>query len=96
MLTEEQAQQLNLNQHALEAAEIGYNKASAELNRYDELLNWIKNNYSTYTPEQKEKLSAMMPEVTAKYNELKAKKEQYFMDQYEAKQQIDYYNNLSA
>lgn len=96
MLTEEQAHQLNLNQHALEAAEIGYNNVSNKLAQYDNLLASIKNNYASYSPAQKARLSALIPQLSAKYNELKQQRYKYFMDQYEAQQQISYYNDLAA
>jgi flagellar biosynthesis chaperone FliJ len=60
MLTEEQANQLRLEQYALEDAEIRYNKVQQQLEKYNTLLNTIKDNYNSYTPEQKARISAKM------------------------------------
>ena len=96
MLTQEQANQLNLQQHALEAAQIGYNQVQAKLDKYDSLLNEIKNNYASYSPEQKARISSLMWNISAQYQDLKRQRENYSLAQYEAQQQIWYYNNLAA
>lgn len=96
MLTQEQANQLNLQQHALEAAQIGYNQVQAKIDEYDRLLNSIKDNYNSYSPEQKAKISSMMWQISAQYQDLKQQRQNYSLAQYEAQQQIWYYNNLAA
>lgn len=95
MLTEEQANQLRLEQYALEDAEIRYNKVQQQLEKYNTLLNTIKDNYNSYTPEQKARISAKMWDISAKYRELKDQSYKYSIAQYEAQQQIDYYNGLA-
>ena len=96
MLTEQQAHELNLQQHALEAAEIWYNRTQAKLDEYNSMLASIRDNYSSYTPEQQEKVSSLMDKVTQDYQALKKQREDYSLARYEAQQQINYYNDLSA
>lgn len=96
MLTEEQANQLRLEQYALEDAEIRYDKVQQQLEKYNTLLNTIKDNYNSYTPEQKARISAKMWDISAKYRELKDQSYKYSIAQYEAQQQIDYYNQLAT
>lgn len=96
MLTQDQERQLRIAENQLEQTSLMYNDAQKKLDSYANTLNQISANYNNYTPEQKAKIAALLPEVSQKYNDLKAKKEQYFMSQYEARQQIDYYNRLNA
>lgn len=96
MLTQEQANQLNIQQHALEAAQVWYNQTQEKINRYDAMLWEIRDNYSSYSPEQKARISSLMWEISAEYQALKKQRQDYSLAQYEAQQQIWYYNQLNA
>ena len=88
MLTQEQANQLNIQQHALEAAQVWYNQTQEKINRYDAMLWEIRDNYSSYSPEQKARISSLMWEISAEYQALKKQRQDYSLAQYEAQQQI--------
>jgi hypothetical protein len=59
-------------------------------------LNEIKNNFNSYSPEKQAQVSSLLDSVANKYQELKNQRERYSLAQYEAQQQIDYYNQLAA
>lgn len=72
MLTQQQANDLNIQQHAMEAAEIAQSKAQKEMDRYYQAMQNATNQYNNLSPENQAKVTALLPEITNKYNQAKA------------------------
>lgn len=96
MLTQEQANQMTIAQNQLEQAQLSYNALQNKINSYEKILNEVSSNYNSYTPEQKAKIDGLLPQLSEQYNQIKKQKQDQFLAQYDAQQQIDYYNRLNA
>ena len=96
MLTQEQANALNLEQHALEAAELRQMDAQKEIDKYEKLLTDIRDNINSYTPEQREKIADMLPRLTEGYNSAKDKRAKAEDDYCQRINKINEYKALDA
>lgn len=96
MLTQEQAQGLNIQQHELEDAELQQAKAQKEVDRYYEAIQKASDAAKNGTPEQKEKIAWLLPQLVQWYNEAKNKRA-YEEDRYrQAIGKINEYKALDA
>lgn len=96
MLTQEQADKMLLAQNQLEAAQVSYNNLQKKLDSYDRIMNEVSANYNNYSAEQKAKIDSLLPQISEQYNLMRQQKQDQYLAQYEAQQQIDYYNQLDA
>lgn len=96
MLTQEQADDLNLQLHKQEAAEIGLDKINQDLEKYTDMIRRVADMMKTATPEQKERIRSVAPRLLEEYNNLKLKKSTYEDSYREATSKINEYNTLNA
>lgn len=96
MLTQEQANQLALAQNQLEQAEISYNELQNKINSYEKIMNEVSANYNSYSPEKKAQIDSLLPQLSEQYALVKQQRQNQYLAQYEAQQQINYYNQLNA
>lgn len=96
MLTQEQADDLNLQLHKQEAAEIGLDKINQDLNKYTDMIRRVADMMKTATSEQKERIRSVAPRLLEEYNNLKLKKSTYEDSYREATSKINEYNILNA
>lgn len=94
MLTQEQANDLNIQLHAKEAAEIWLNNIQEEINKYVETINQISEAMKTADPEKKERIRALMPQILEWYNSAKLKKGVYEEEYWNAQSKINDYRTL--
>lgn len=96
MLTQEQAHGLNIQQHELEDAELQQAKAQKEMDRYYEAIKKATDAMETATPQQKEKITWLLPQLTQWYETAKNKRA-YEEDRYrQATNKINEYRALDA
>lgn len=69
MLTEEQARGLNLEQHALEAAELRQADAQKKMDRYYDAIKKATDAMKNGTPEQREKIAWILPKLVQWYKD---------------------------
>ena len=96
MLTQEQANQLALAQNQLEQAEISYNELQNKINSYEKIMNEVSANYNSYSPEKKAQIDSLLPQLSEQYALVKQQRQNQYLAQYEAQQQINYYNQLNT
>lgn len=96
MLTQEQANDLNLQLHKQEAAEIGLDKINQDLDKYTDMIRRVADMMKTATPEQKERIRSIAPRLLEEYNNLKLKKSTYEDSYREATSKINEYNTLNT
>lgn len=74
MLTQEQAQGLNIQQHELEDAELQQARAQQEMDRYYDAIKKANDAMQNGTAEQREKIAGLLPRLTEWYNNAKNKR----------------------
>lgn len=74
MLTQEQAQGLNIQQHELEDAELQQARAQQEMDRYYDAIKKANDAMQNGTAEQREKIAGLLPRLTEWYNNAKSKR----------------------
>ena len=96
MLTQEQADDLNLQLHAQEAAEIWLAQVNKELDGYYAALEKVSEVMQTATPEMMDRIRKVMPRLIEWYNNAKLKKSTYEDSYLQATNKINEYNILKA
>lgn len=96
MLTQEQARGLNIQQHELEDAELQQAKAQQNVDKYYDAIQKASEAAKNGTPEQKEKIAWLLPQLVQWYNDAKNKRA-YEEDRYrQALNKINEYKDLDA
>lgn len=96
MLTQQQANDLNIQQHAMEAAEIAQSKAQKEMDRYYQAMQNATNQYNNLSPENQAKVTALLPEITNKYNQAKAARARAEDAYWQSLNKVNQYKALDA
>lgn len=96
MLTQEQADDLNLQLHKKEAAEVWINMINKEIESINNLVKEASKRYVTATPEWKERFKTIIPQVLERYNSLKLKKSTYEDSYRDAAGKVDEYEKMQA
>ena len=96
MLTQEQARALNVEQHALEAAELRQMDAQKKIDNYTDMLNKVREQADSYTPEQKAKIAELMPQISEWYENAKAERAQAEDSYWQHLNKINEYRALDA
>ena len=71
MLTQEQARALNIEEHALEAAELRQADAQKKMDRYYDAIKKATDAMKGATPEQRERITWLLPQLTQWYESAK-------------------------
>lgn len=94
MLTQQQADDLNIQLHAQEAAEVWLNNANKEIENITNTVRRMVEAMKTATPEQQARLRALAPQLLERYNNVKLQKQTYEDQYWNAISKINEYNAL--
>lgn len=94
MLTQQQADDLNLQLHAQEAAELWLNNVNKQLENLTSTIKRMAEVMKTATPEQQARLKALAPQLLERYNNAKLQKQTYEDQYWWATSKINEYNAL--